>query len=154
MSVIIKSGDLFTAGTEALICTVNCVGVMGRGIALEFKERYPDMFAEYVKLCKRGHIQVGFMWFWLNPHFHSYLDGPRYVINFPTKENWRNPSKIEWISAGLADLRNRVTMLGIESIAIPALGCSNGKLSWTDVRPLIMEKLNDLEISIILYEPQ
>ena len=171
----LRKGDLFTAGTEAIVNTVNCVGVMGRGIALEFKKRYPTMFKEYVKLCKRGFIQVGFMWIWYesvnyiplgciclgdglmgmrcNAPEH-YTKGPKYVINFPTKENWRNPSKLEWISAGLADLKNRVMMMGIESIAIPALGCANGGLHFEDVRPLIEEKLNDLEIPIFLYEPQ
>jgi hypothetical protein len=90
------------------------------------------------------------LWFWWNPE----PGNPRYVINFPTKENWRNPSKLEWISAGLADLKNRVMMIGIESIAIPALGCANGGLRFEDVRPLIEEKLNDLEIPVLLYEPQ
>ena len=150
MPVILSSGNLFDAGTEALCCTVNCVGVMGRGIALEFKHRYPEMFKEYANLCKRGFIQVGKVWIWWNPE----PGNPRYIINFPTKEHWRNPSKLEWISAGLADLNNRVMMIGIESIAIPALGCANGGLRFEDVRPLIEEKLNDLEIPVLLYEPQ
>lgn len=150
MSVILSSGNLFDADTEALCCTVNCVGVMGRGIALEFKNRYPEMFKEYARLCKRKFIQVGKVWIWWNPE----PGNPRYIINFPTKEHWRNPSKLEWISAGLADLNNRVMMIGIESIAIPALGCANGGLRFEDVRPLIEEKLNDLEIPVLLYEPQ
>jgi O-acetyl-ADP-ribose deacetylase (regulator of RNase III) len=150
MIEIRSTGSLFDAETHAIVNTVNCVGKMGRGIALEFKRRYPEMFKEYTRLCKKGFIQVGFMWFWRNPE----PGNPRYVINFPTKEHWRNPSKLEWISAGLADLKNRVMMMGIESLALPALGCANGGLNFEDVRPLIEEKLNDLEIPVILYEPQ
>ena len=148
--ISIAKGNLFDAGTHALVNTINTKGKMGRGIALEFKQRYSDMFKEYANLCRHGLIHVGKTWTWENVGHTT----PQYIINFPTKDDWKFPSKLEWISTGLDDLKYRVIMLEIESIAIPALGCSNGKLSWEDVRPLIMEKLNDLEIPIILYEPQ
>ena len=147
--VEVRKGDLFEAGTDAIVNTVNCVGAMGKGIALEFRHRYPQMYSEYMLLCKRKSIEVGRMWFWWTE-----TPCPRYVVNFPTKQDWRNPSKIEWISAGLDDLKNRVILLEIESIALPALGCTNGGLRFEDVRALIGERLNDLEIPVILYEPQ
>ena len=150
----LRKGDLFDSGAQVLVNTVNCVGVMGKGIALEFKERYPDMFKEYAKLCRRNYIKVGKVWIWHEHDLPCHDERCRYVFNFPTKEHWRNPSKLEWISSGLDDLKYRVIMLEVESIAIPALGCANGGLDWNDVRPVIESKLNDLEIPVYLYEPQ
>lgn len=146
----LRTGNLFDADTEVLTNTVNCVGVMGKGIALEFKNRYPAMFELYRSACRKGGVQTGAMWIWNT----STVTNPRYIFNFPTKEHWRNPSKLEWISAGLDDLKIRVIMLGVKSIALPALGCANGGLRFEDVRELIFEKLNDLDASVVLYEPQ
>lgn len=147
--VELRRGDLFESGAEAIVNTINCVGVMGKGIALLFKQRYPDMFRTYVKYCNKKLIRVGKMWVW-----HTGEPDYRYIFNFPTKDDWRNPSKLEWISSGLDDLKNCVIMMGVESIAMPALGCTNGGLNFGDVRALVEEKLNDLEIPVILFEPQ
>ena len=155
--VTITSGDLFLANTHALCCTINCRGVMGRGIALEFKERYPEMFKAYQAACKTGKVRTGKIWIWETQSLLYPNKGwsvPRFIFNFPTKDDWRNPSKLEWIAAGLDDLKERVIMMEVESIALPALGCANGGLRFEDVRALIEEKLNDLEIPVILYEPQ
>ena len=143
----LTTGNLLDADAEALVNTVNCVGVMGKGIALEFKRRYPKMFSAYALACKRSEVQVGRMWVYTSTNAPT-------VICFPTKQHWRNPSQLEWITTGLDDLRSRVTMNGIRSIALPALGCANGGLNFAEVKPLIYEKLNDLDARIILYEPQ
>jgi O-acetyl-ADP-ribose deacetylase (regulator of RNase III) len=150
MIEIRSTGSLFDAGTHAIVNTVNCVGVMGKGIALEFKRRYPEMFKRYAELCKHDMIYVGRTWTWENVGCLT----PQYIVNFPTKEHWRNPSKLEWIATGLDDLKYRATMIEINSLALPALGCTNGGLRFEDVRALIEEKLNDWEIPVILYEPQ
>ena len=162
------SGDIFDAGTQAITNTINCVGVMGKGLALQFKQRYPEMFREYAKLCRRKYIQVGKVWIWHEIPVcicGSYATHPtdtceqwtpinEYIVNFPTKDDWRNASKLEWIAAGLDDLRTCVTLGSIVSLALPALGCQNGGLRFDDVQKLIHEKLDDLSIPIVLYEPQ
>ena len=149
--VEVRKGDLFKSGAYAIVNTVNCVGVMGKGIALEFKNRYPTMFGEYVDMCRRGWIKPGKVWAWATTTGPNTY--PQVIYNFPTKDHWRNPSKLEWIASGLDDLKSYVTM-DVESLALPALGCTNGGLRFEDVRALIEEKLNDLEIPVILYEPQ
>src|SRR6185295_17892387 len=108
-------GNLLDAKVEAVVNTVNTVGVMGKGIALMFKEKFPDNYKAYAAACKRGDIQVGRMFVTESLE----LSGPRWVINFPTKKHWRNPSKLEWIIDGLNDLRKVITQKGIRSIAIP-----------------------------------
>jgi len=118
-------GDLFNSKCEYVICTVNCIGVMGKGIALEFKKRYPEMYLAYREACDKGEVKIGKMWVWNN------------IINFPTKDDWRNPSKLEYIKAGLLDLKVVVRERGIKSLGMPKLGCSNGKLTWEDVKKLI-----------------
>src|SRR5271165_4359983 len=104
MSVSVISGNLFDANTESLVNTVNTKGKMGRGIALEFKQRYPEMFNDYRSACKCGVVKVGKIWVWNT----GALMYPQYILNFPTKDDWRNPSKLEWISSGLDDLRSHV----------------------------------------------
>ena len=146
--VEVRKGDLFESGAYAIVNTVNCVGVMGKGIALEFKQRYPAMFLPYVGACRQG-LKPGQIFAWDT----GSTAFPRVIFNFATKDHWRNPSKLEWIAKGLDDLKDRVIM-GVESLALPALGCTNGGLRFEDVRALIQEKLNDLEIPVILYEPQ
>jgi O-acetyl-ADP-ribose deacetylase (regulator of RNase III) len=143
--VNIVKGDLFDCQADAITCTVNCKGVMGKGIAKEFKRRYPEMFTEYAKLCKQGRIHVGEVWVW--------REGSIYIVNFPTKDDWRNPSQLSWIVSGLDNLKKHVIMGEITSLAMPALGCSNGNLQWSDVLPLIQEKLGELPIEIKVFEP-
>ena len=139
------------APAEALVNAVNTVGVMGKGIALMFKERFPENFKAYAAACKAGDVQVGKMF--VSPG--TELGGPRWIINFPTKKHWRDPSNIEWVRDGLAALRTVIRDRKISSIAIPPLGCGNGGLNWDEVRPLIVEALGDLaDVEVMLYEPE
>jgi len=117
-----KKGDILAEDTEALINTVNCVGVMGRGIALQFKNAFPENFEEYARACKRDEVQQGRMFV----TEINQLTTPRYIINFPTKRHWRGKSRIEDIDAGLADLQRVIREMDIRSIAIPPLGCGLG----------------------------
>lgn len=142
------NGNLLESNADALVNTVNCVGVMGKGIALQFKRKYPKMFNAYQIACERKEICPGKIWI-----YKSNLTP--IIICFPTKQHWYNPSKIEWISEGLDDLRNYILHNNIESIAIPALGCANGGLKFSDVKPLIYEKLENLtSVQISLYNPK
>lgn len=143
-------GNLFDADVEALVNAVNTVGVMGKGIALMFKEKFPDNFKVYAAACQRGEVQVGRMFVMELPE----LNGPRWIINFPTKKHWRNPSRMEWIIEGLKDLHSVITEKGIRSIAIPALGSGNGGLEWSEVRLHIEAALGHLDgVDVVLYEP-
>lgn len=143
-------GNLLDARVDAVVNTVNTVGVMGKGIALMFKERFPENFAAYEAACKADKVQVGRMFVQAGAE----LDGPRWIINFPTKKHWRQPTQLAWIDSGLADLKNVIREKGIHSIALPPLGCGNGGLKWTDVRPRIEAALGDLAgVEIVVYEP-
>jgi len=144
------SGNLFDADVEALVNAVNTVGVMGKGIALMFKEKFPENFRAYKVACDRGEVRVGRMFV---TERRQPL-GPKWIINFPTKKHWRDPSKMEWIDEGLDDLRRILTELGIRSAAVPALGAGNGGLNWTQVRPRIELALGSLpECRVIVFEP-
>ena len=143
-------GNLLEADVEALVNTVNTVGVMGKGIALMFKERYPNNMREYAKACKAQQVQTGKMFVTETGE----LIGPKWVINFPTKQHWRSPSRLEWITAGLEDLKSVIQSNNIKSIAIPPLGAGNGGLDWPVVREHIHNALVDLEdVEILIYEP-
>ncbi len=143
-------GNLLDAQVQAVVNTVNTVGVMGKGIALMFKECFPDNFNAYEKACKRKELVLGRMFVTESLE----LSGPRWIINFPTKAHWRFPSKLEWIESGLADLRRVIVENGIRSIAVPPLGSGNGGLKWSDVRRRIETGLGDLpNVEIIVYEP-
>lgn len=145
-----RKGNLLDAGVEAVVNTVNTVGVMGKGIALMFKERYPDLFKAYVAACKAGEVQVGRMF--VTPT--NELTGPRWVIHFPTKIHWRNPSRMEWVESGLVDLVRVIRGEEIHSIALPPLGCGNGGLEWAAVRARIEHVLGNLNgVEVIAYEP-
>jgi O-acetyl-ADP-ribose deacetylase (regulator of RNase III) len=123
--------------------------VMGKGIALQFKETFPDNFKAYQAAVKRGEVRVGAM-FVVSLHR---MDGVQYIINFPTKEHWRSPSRLSYIRDGLQDLRRVILEKKIQSIALPPLGCGNGGLDWAEVRPMIEAALGDLDIKILVYEP-
>lgn len=142
-------GNLLDAHTEALVNTVNTVGVMGKGIALMFKERFPENFRLYVAACKADEVHVGKMFV---TELEG-LDGPRWIINFPTKKHWRGGSELEWIVAGLRDLRRFIAENEVRSIAIPPLGAGNGGLNWDDVRPLIEMSLSAVDADILVFEP-
>ncbi len=143
-------GNLLEADAEALVNTVNTVGVMGKGLALMFKEAFPENRRLYEAACKRGEVRVGRMFI----TERSGLLGPRWIINFPTKEHWRHRSREEWIEHGLADVRRIIEEKGIRSVAVPPLGCGNGGLEWPVVRPLIESALGGLEgVEVLVYEP-
>ena len=143
-------GNLLEAETDALVNTVNTVGVMGKGIALMLKERFPENMAAYASACKRGDVVTGKMFVTDTGE----LMGPKWIINFPTKQHWRSPSKMEWIENGLIDLRNIIIKKQIRSIAIPPLGAGHGGLKWQDVKPVIEQALTGLDdVEILVYEP-
>lgn len=144
-------GDLLAADVEALVNTVNCVGVMGRGIALQFKDAFPVNFAVYANACAAGEVKPGKMFVFETGH----LTNPRFIINFPTKRHWRGNSRLEDIEAGLIDLRKVIIERNIKSIALPPLGSGLGGLPWPAVRAQIMSALSDLnEVAITLFEPR
>ncbi|MDJ0797792.1 MAG: macro domain-containing protein [Calothrix sp. MO_167.B12] len=145
-----KQGNLLEEKTEAIVNTVNCVGVMGKGIALQFKRAYPENFRQYAKACKAGVVEPGRMFIVAT----GSLFNPRYIINFPTKRHWKGKSKIEDIQSGLIALIAEVKQLGITSIAIPPLGCGNGGLNWKEVKPLIESAFAQLpDVQVIIFEP-
>jgi O-acetyl-ADP-ribose deacetylase (regulator of RNase III) len=137
-------GDLFQSPAKVLVNTVNTVGVMGKGIALQFKQIYPEMFKKYQKLCEKNQLQVGQLWLYKTPH--------KWILNFPTKEHWRSKSKLEYIEAGLIKFVETYQDKGIQSISFPALGCGNGELDWaSQVLPLMQRYLDDLPIDIYIH---
>jgi O-acetyl-ADP-ribose deacetylase (regulator of RNase III) len=133
-------GNLLESPEEAIVNAVNTVGVMGKGLALAFKQHYPENFRLYSMACKAGEVAIGKMFVTQNPE----LVGPRWIVNFPTKQDWRQPSKLEWIESGLDDLGKVVVANGIRSIAIPRLGCGLGGLPWEQVRPLLVSEFEEL----------
>ena len=148
MSLVFKHGDIFTSNAKVLVNTVNCVGAMGKGIALVHREMYPEQYVDYREMCDKRKIRVGKVYLW---------DGEQYgyehnVLWFPTKDHWRYPSKLSWIERGLNYFVQNYERLGIDSIAFPKLGCSNGGLDWNDVKPLMIEYLEDLPIHIEIWE--
>lgn len=143
-------GNLLDARVEAVVNTVNTVGVMGKGIALMFREKYPENFKAYEAACRAGEVQVGRMFVTAGVE----LGGPRWIINFPTKKHWRQPTKLEWVQTGLVALKEMIREKGIRSIALPPLGCGNGGLEWVVVRPMIEGIFGDLaDVDVTVYEP-
>ena len=144
------TGDIFKADTEALVNTVNCVGVMGRGIALQFKKAFPENFAAYSRACEQKQVLPGKMFV----YYTGGLLPPYYIINFPTKRHWREKSRLEDIESGLNDLVNVIRQKGIRSIAVPPLGSGLGGLNWSVVKSCIERALAPLEdVSVVVYEP-
>lgn len=143
-------GNLLESGAEALVNTVNTVGVMGKGIALMFRERFDDNYRLYRAACKAGEVQVGRL-FVTAP---NELSGPRWIVNFPTKQDWRAPSRIEWVREGLLDMRRFLIEHQVRSVAIPPLGAGNGGLAWAAVRDEIERALADVEgTDIVVFQP-
>lgn len=146
-----RSGDILKDDAEALINTVNCVGVMGRGIALQFKDAFPENFKAYAAACQRGAVQPGQMFVFET----GQLTPPRYIINFPTKRHWRGKSRMDDIEAGLKALVEVIHEKRIRSIAIPPLGSGLGGLDWLDVKPRIEAALRPLtDVRAVVYEPK
>ena len=146
-----RSGDIVRENTEALINTVNCVGVMGRGIALQFKNAFPENFKAYAAACKAEEVQPGRMFVFET----GQLTNPRYIINFPTKRHWRGKSRMEDIESGLKALVDTIRRYNIRSIAVPPLGSGLGGLDWPEVKLRIEAALQPLsDVRIIIYEPK
>lgn len=144
------TGDLLKADTDALVNTVNTVGVMGKGMALQFKQAFPANYDAYRRACQRGEVVIGRMFVF----DAGQLVRPRFIINFPTKGHWKSRSQLEDIEAGLADLVRVLRQLDIRSVAVPPLGCGNGGLNWSDVRPRIEEAFRRSEnIAVLLFTP-
>ena len=135
--------DIFASPAQTLVNTVNTVGVMGKGIAAEFKRRFPEMFTRYERHCKAGTLTIGKLYLYRSPH--------KWVLNFPTKQHWRNPSHIEWIESGLQKFVDTYEQQGITSIAFPQLGCGNGGLDWGVVKPVMDRYLKQLPIPIFVH---
>lgn len=153
MSITFKSGDLFLDKAEALVNTVNCVGVMGKGVALEFKRRWPENYKAYKKACDTKMLRPGIMLIYERTNLFGNSE-PKFLVNFPTKDHWRAKSKLEYISEGLDALVKDIKKYKIKSIALPPLGCGNGGLDWDVVRPMILERLSVLDdVSVSIYAP-
>ncbi len=145
MPVTVLVGDLFESQAQTWVNAVNCVGVMGKGIALEFKKRFPEMYRDYVARCKRHEVQMG------KPYL--YTASSPWILNFPTKYHWRDVSSIGFVADGLSYLVSHYREWGIESLAVPALGTGLGRREWSAVGPLLYQSLSQLEIPIELYAP-
>lgn len=139
-------GNMFESQAQTLVNTVNCVGVMGKGIAKEFKKRFPEMFRDYSERCKRGEVKPGV------PYLYTDLLGNS-IINFPTKDHWRSPSKLEDVIRGLDIFADKYHEWGIKSVAFPPLGCGSGGLEWRTVGPLMYQKLSQLDLAVEVYAP-
>lgn len=136
-------GDILDSPAQVIVNTVNTVGVMGKGLALSFKKRYPDMFESYKKVCEKHQLTIG--------KLMLYKEADHWILLFPTKENWRNPSKLEYIEKGLMKFVSTYAEKHITSIAFPKLGCGNGELDWNLVRPLMERYLKPLPIDVYIY---
>ena len=147
--ITFTQGNLLEARAEALVNTVNTVGVMGKGIALMFKERFGENFRRYAAACKAQEVQTGKMFVTEVVE----LDGPRWIVNFPTKQHWRAPSRMEWVIEGLQDLRHFLIEQRVKSVAIPPLGAGNGGLDWIKVKEQIVQALGDLDVDVLVFEP-
>ena len=139
-------GDLFTSRVQTLVNTVNCVGVMGKGVASEFKKQFPAMFEDYAVRCARKEVYPGVPYLFCD-------ESGRWIVNFPTKDHWRSPSRLADIERGLDRFAEQAARWGVTSVAFPALGCGNGGLMWTEVGPLIHQKLHRLDLDIEIYAP-
>jgi O-acetyl-ADP-ribose deacetylase (regulator of RNase III) len=144
-----KKGDIFKEEVEAIVNPVNCVGISGKGLALEFKNKFPENFKMYEESCLNNEVTIGRLLVTFGDCAKPY----KYIINFPTKRHWRDLSYLEDISLGLSKLRLGLINNNIKNVAIPALGCGCGKLEWRIMKDLISSKLNNLNVNIIVFEP-
>lgn len=149
MITFVQNKNIFDFEVDAIVNTINCVGVMGKGIALQFKHKYPANFKEYKYQCDKGDIQLGKVFVFHN----DLIKKPKYIINFPTKKHWREKSQYQFIDLGLKSLNEEIKKRNITSIVIPPLGCGNGGLEWSRVKNLIINILSDSDIDIVVTEP-
>lgn len=151
MTIEFVKGDILNSSAQTIVNTVNCKGIMGKGLALQFKKMYPQMFKEYRKACDQGLLRIGIL---LPPYKVSER---RWILNFPTKNDWRFKSRLEYIESGLIYFAEKYKEWGITSIAFPRLGCQFGGLAWKDVKPLMthhLENLPELRVSVYSYKPK
>jgi O-acetyl-ADP-ribose deacetylase (regulator of RNase III) len=142
--ILYVQGDLFQSPAQVLVNTVNTVGVMGKGVALQFKRHFPEMYTKYRELCEKGDFNVGSLWLYKTPN--------KWVLNFPTKRHWRQPSRIEYVESGMKKFVETYSSMGIHSIAFPPLGCGNGQLDFrSQVQPLMEKYLQPLPIEVFVY---
>jgi O-acetyl-ADP-ribose deacetylase (regulator of RNase III) len=142
--LIYRRTSLLESSAQTLVNTVNCVGIMGKGLAQAFKEREPSMFAAYKRICDQRQLEPGKLWLWRG--------APNWVLNFPTKLHWRSPSKIEWVEAGLKKFVSAHAAQGISEVSFPKLGCGNGNLEWEEVRPIMEHYLCKLPIKVYIHD--
>lgn len=142
----VLTGDLFTSQAQTRVNAVNCVGVIGKGVALEFKMRYPAMFEDYAQRCERKQMRLG------EPYLYRDRSGVL-IVNFPTKDHWRSPSRLSDIERGLDYFVQHHAEWGVNSVAFPALGCGNGGLDWEEIGPLMRVKLEHINIQVEVYAP-
>ncbi len=142
--LIYRRTSLLESSAQTLVNTVNCVGIMGKGLAEAFKQREPNMFKAYKRICDLQQLEPGKLWLWRS--------SPNWILNFPTKVHWRNPSKIEWIESGLEKFVAAHVSQGITEVSFPKLGCGNGNLEWDDVRPVMEHYLGKLPIKVYIHD--
>ncbi len=149
MSYEYRQGDIFQSECEALVNAVNCIGIMGAGLAYAFKKKFPKMHVDYIQYCKDGKLRPGSMHVWSNPD-----GGPKYIINFPTKDDL-SPSKLEYVTSGLSNLKEAIKINQIKSIALPALGCGLGGLPWGVVKTHLENFADNMgeDTKVLIYEP-
>jgi hypothetical protein len=140
------TGDMFETSADARVNLVNCVGVMGKGVAYAFKVRYPKMFAAYRAACRRGEVQPGSVWTWRPDESYA-------VYGMATKDDWRRPSQYDWVDAGLFQLRLAIILDKPRVVTLPAPGCGNGGLIWEKVRPMVEHHLSGVASRVIVFEP-
>jgi O-acetyl-ADP-ribose deacetylase (regulator of RNase III) len=153
MNVLIVEGSVLESKAQTLVNTVNCVGIMGKGLALAFKKRYPEMYRDYVNRCARGEVKLGQPYVY-RPADDLFAKSPvQWILLFPTKDHWRSKSKITDITAGLDYLSAHYVEWGITDLAIPPLGCGLGGLTWSEVKPILVASLEKLDIRVTICVP-
>jgi len=146
MVKLIKADYIFDVDADAYVNTVNCVGIMGKGVALAFKLRYPALMTQYKRYCRNNMLRPGELMIWRSPD-------KKWVFNIATKDHWRNPSRYAWVRQGLNELYKFLVNMDIRTIVIPPLGCGCGGLDWNEVWPMIHSSLNDLDMEVLVLEP-
>lgn len=144
--VTVLIGDLFESRAQTLVNPVNCVGIMGKGMALQFKQRFPEMFEDYARRCRDHRVRLG------EPNLYRRLIEP-WILNFPTKDHWRSVSRLADILQGLEHLQKHCREWGITSLAVPPLGCGEGRLEWRVVGPKLYRRLSEMDVAVELYAP-
>ena len=153
LNIRFVDGDMFSIPADILVNTVNCVGVMGAGVAAEFKKRYPEMYKDYVNRCRRKELKPGCPYLWQNPSMFG--EGKEeLIINFPTKDNWRDPSKYEYVEDGLIRMRDLLSHADGRTVVMPAVGCGHGGLNWERIKAMIVRYLSDVNANFVVTEPK